>query len=260
MDETLKRRLIGVAVLSLIVLAVAWWLPDRDDGQTRMNPERLPTETRVYDIHQLGESGPVAQSASENVTAAEAASPPNVETRTPAIIGARAMQDPPATQPTDEATEPASPSPAPVATAAVAQPKPKPQPKPTTQSATTTQSDAEAKPAVAPKPEPVPAPTTAPRAATETASPSPTVEAQPALTQGDWVVQVGSYGNESNAKAERAKLEAKGYRVEVTSSNVNGRVVHRVRVGPYLEKVDAQGAAASIEELLGRKVAVLRNH
>lgn len=243
MDETLKRRLVGVAVLSLIVLVVAWWLPDRDDGQKRLHPDRLPTETRVYDIHALEQRA----EQGDELAAAEAASPPNVDPESEVVL--------------DNEAEPANaeqPAPAPVLTAAAPSQVPKPSTAPS-------KSDAQParKPEVvnkAPKPEPKPAPKSEPEPVAEQA-PAPKPEPKPSqpLPSGDWIVQVGSYSKQENADAMRKKLEKNGYRVSITSSEVKGRVYHRVRVGPYGKKSDALNAGAKLEKLLGQKVAVLKN-
>lgn len=57
-----------------------------------------------------------------------------------------------------------------------------------------------------------------------------------------WVVQVGSFSEAANAEGLVEKLRAGGlsaYRETLTSSGV---AVHRVRVGPFLERADALGA------------------
>lgn len=262
MDETMKRRLVGIAVLSLIILVVAWWLPDRDDGQKRLNPDRLPTETRVYDIHALDH--PSQRGDDGAPMDGEEAPPPNIDPE----FGQLDSSDTNLADATEEAAAEEAQveiiKPAPITTAAVApepvaapEPKPvaKPAPKPTPKPA----------PKPAPKPEPVkkaepkPAPKPEPKPVTKAPEPVPKPAPSQALPSGGWVVQVGSYGNQENAQAMRKKLEAKGYRVIVTSSQVNGKTFHRVRVGPYPQKSDATGAGTNLEKLLGQKVSVLPN-
>lgn len=262
MDEVMKRRLVGIGVLSLVILVVAWWLPDRNDGQKRLNPERLPTETRVYDIHALN-AEPEAIAEGENPEAG-AEPPPNiapefgqlstteesqpaeaeVETVAPAPVettASRSAIPKPSTQPA------AKPAPKP---ATVTISKPKPAPKPTTVAKTEPKPVAKPKPAAKPVEKPA-----------ETPKPAEVEAKKPAQTlpSGGWVIQVGSYGKQANADGMRKKLEAKGYRVIVTSSQVNGKTFHRVRVGPYPTKTDAQGSAKNLEKMLGQKVVVQSN-
>ncbi len=263
----MKRRLVGIAVLSLVILVVAWWLPDRDDGQKRLNPERLPTETRVYDIHALNAEPAVTQE-DENPEA-EAESPPNISPEFGQLSAATA--DDMAAEESGDANAENSVAPAPVETTASRQAIPKPSTQPTIKPAASTEpTKAAATPEAKPAKETKPAenPVKVQPAAVAKPTPKPVAKevnqeaAKPAqsLPSGGWIIQVGSYGQQSNADSMRKKLEAKGYRVMVTSGQVNGKTFHRVRVGPYPKKADAQSSAQNLEKLLGQKVAVLTNH
>lgn len=97
-------------------------------------------------------------------------------------------------------------------------------------------------PASAPEPAPagkapVPAATPEPAAPPVAAEPS-TPPVEPALS--GWVVQVGSFGREANALALRDKLRAKGYTAFVEKARTDKGLVFRVRVGPELERENAE--------------------
>lgn len=249
MDETLKRRLVGIGVISLLVLIVAWWLPDREDGQKRLNPETLPTETRVYDINQLdkqepqlagdqgldAEAGPESsepegidpdfgQALNEGATVAEAAG----------SDASASESDSDDAQAEDIDAEPA----------ATKEPAIKPAPVSTTATKPKTSKPQQTAKAETPKP--------AAEAEPEEPAPKPVVD-------GDWLVQVGSYSKQSNAESMRKRIAAKGYRVFITSAQVGGTSYHRVRVGPYPAKSDANSAADRLRQLLGQNVAVMAN-
>ena len=264
MDETLKRRLVGVGVICLGILIIAWWLPDRDDGQKRLNPEKLPTETRVYDINSLQAAQPGDSASADNAQAD--APPPDIapefgnaleDARTVADADKGTGEDSSTSKQASSSTSSqtatsSTPKPAPVTTAAVAPAKASPAPQPA----------AKPEPKPAPKPEPAPAAKPAPKPEPKPAAsaPPPEVSDKPALaTRGDWLVQVGSYSNQANAESMRKKLEGKGYRVIVTTAQVSGKSYHRVRVGPYPTKPDASGAAENLKKLLGQNVAVVPN-
>ncbi|MDX1496738.1 MAG: SPOR domain-containing protein [Salinisphaeraceae bacterium] len=270
MDETLKRRLVGIAVISLLVLIVAWWLPDRNDGQKRLNPETLPTETRVYDINQLNANNgqptsTMSDDAQEGEMIAEegAAPPPDIQgdfgmalDEGATVAKAESAQEAGKPQDKPEAKPKPQPKPAPKAETSkpVEQSSIKPAPVNTTGTGT---KQAAAAPKPAPKPEPKPQPESKP----EPKPPEPIVEDTPkAMPSGGWMVQVGSYSKQENAESIRKQLAAKGYRVYVSTAQVNGTTYHRVRVGPYQAKAEAGNAASKLESLLKQKVTVMANN
>ena len=112
-----------------------------------------------------------------------------------------------------------------------------------------------------PEPEPLPEPEAepevqaAPGAAQSRAQPSPAAEPaapepppapqEPAAEAaagplGSWVVQVGSFSNESNAVGLRDKLRQGGFTTQVEKVRVSGKTHYRVRVGPFLERDEAE--------------------
>ncbi len=120
-----------------------------------------------------------------------------------------------------------------------------------------------------PEPEPLPEPEPEPEAASE---PDPGLQAGPAAAEsgaqtspaaepaapeqppapqepaaepaagplGSWVVQVGSFSNESNALGLRDKLRQGGFTTQVEKVRVAGKTHYRVRVGPFLERDAAE--------------------
>jgi DedD protein len=57
---------------------------------------------------------------------------------------------------------------------------------------------------------------------------------------GNWVVQMASLSDEQRALQLRDKLRAAGYACQVQQAKVAGKTHYRVRVGPYLERADAE--------------------
>ena len=54
-----------------------------------------------------------------------------------------------------------------------------------------------------------------------------------------YFVQVGAYSRAEDAEQQRAKLALSGLRASVSEREQNGRTVHRVRLGPFEKKDDA---------------------
>ena len=54
-----------------------------------------------------------------------------------------------------------------------------------------------------------------------------------------YFVQVGAYSKEEDAEQQRAKLALAGLRATVSERDQNGRTVHRVRLGPFDKKDEA---------------------
>lgn len=85
-----------------------------------------------------------------------------------------------------------------------------------------------------------PAPARASPSATE---PTSEPEPQTATTQqpevSGWVVQVGSFSKQSNALGLRDRLRGKGYSAFVEEARTDDGVTYRVRVGPEIERTEA---------------------
>ncbi len=55
-----------------------------------------------------------------------------------------------------------------------------------------------------------------------------------------YFVQVGAYSKTEDAEQQRARLALAGLRAQVSDREQNGRTVHRVRLGPFDKKDDAE--------------------
>ncbi len=68
----------------------------------------------------------------------------------------------------------------------------------------------------------------------------------PVTNPGDplvrWVVQVGSFSDASNADGLVERLRADGMSAYGESVTAGGAAIHRVRVGPFLDREDALAA------------------
>lgn len=197
MDQGLKERLVGAAVLVAIGV---WLIPWVLDG-----PE-TPLDTGASSLQLPAAEEPVPMRTQTLRLGADAESepaPPVPATSEPATAAAAADS------PADPPEEPAAASvEAPVAAA-----------------------------------EPVPVRAPESRAAA-VAPPKPAPPASAAGAKGAWVVQLGSFGEEANARRQAQLAATYGYKAAVSSIRSNGRTLYRVRVGP-LETRGAADAAAS---------------
>lgn len=80
-----------------------------------------------------------------------------------------------------------------------------------------------------------------------------------AVAFGKWVVQAGSYGNESNARSVQHKLAARGYHVYISHFRTAGRTYYRVRVGPYADRAAAERILPEIARVYGGRAEVVPN-
>lgn len=72
---------------------------------------------------------------------------------------------------------------------------------------------------------------------------------KPALTSGgeQWIVQVGSFSQETNAKGLRDKLKKSGFDAFVETAKTPAGAVYRVRIGPLGTRDDAEKLAARVK-------------
>ncbi len=92
------------------------------------------------------------------------------------------------------------------------------------------------------------APAAMPQASAESSTPAPG-------PLGSWVVQVGSFSSEQNALRLRDRLRKEQFATQVERVVVDAKPHFRVRVGPYLERAEAeqqQKKLASAFDLKGR--------
>ncbi len=73
------------------------------------------------------------------------------------------------------------------------------------------------------------------RSAAASAAAEPTAPVDPF----DYFVQAGAFRTQGDADAQRAKLAMLGWEARVNEREQNGRTVFRVRVGPFVKRVDA---------------------
>ncbi|MFP4160936.1 MAG: SPOR domain-containing protein [Ectothiorhodospira sp.] len=62
-----------------------------------------------------------------------------------------------------------------------------------------------------------------------------------------WVVQVGSFGRRENAQAEVERLRDAGLPAFMEDSDAEGRVLHRVKVGPEVDRRAAERLKSRLE-------------
>ena len=107
----------------------------------------------------------------------------------------------------------------------------------------------------------VPTPVAPTKPVTKTSAPSsekPEVS-KPASTSSNqlWVVQLGSFSDELNAKGLARSVSEAGFKVEITPLFAKKGTVWRVRVGPYASRELAVKATTQLREKLGRDGLVM---
>jgi DedD protein len=72
--------------------------------------------------------------------------------------------------------------------------------------------------------------------------PSPGMPSRTAttMTQGDWILQVGSFSQQANALSLRDRLKKSGYQVSVRDVKGAGGTIHRVLIGPVSDRPAAE--------------------
>jgi cell division protein FtsN len=68
----------------------------------------------------------------------------------------------------------------------------------------------------------------------------------PAAANGDWTVQLGSFGEEANARRAAQRAGTVGYKAETSSFRSGGRTLYRVRVGPQRTRAEADATASAL--------------
>ncbi len=207
MDQGLKERLIGAAVL--VALGV-WLIPWLLDGRQ----EQVELETSRSTVRLPAPDGPLpVRTQTLNVDAAR--SEPIRERDASRRGRAGAPRRPPLRRPPSR--------------------RPTPPPAP----ATRERAGAEASRAAESRRRPAAAPrvaTASPPAPASKPAPKPAASATlagHAGATGDWAVQLGSFGDEENAKKLAQRVNVYGYKPEVATIRSSGRAMYRVRVGPY---------------------------
>ena len=85
---------------------------------------------------------------------------------------------------------------------------------------------------------------------TPTAPAAKTAATAPAAKSGDeayvFFVQTGAYSSVEDAEGQRGKLALLGYSARIVEREQSGRTVHRVRLGPFEEKTEADDIKAKV--------------
>ena len=211
MDEALKARLIGAAVLvAVAVLLIPELLSGRKPVESVAAEGEAPRGTRTVVIDLTGGVARPAEPAEARVQVPSAAVPPVGHEAAPAAV--------PKAAPTYETLAPVS--------------------------------GTEGKTAGRDTAPPVPGPALPVASAPEPATPSPASTppvAAPRAAAGGWAVQVGAFGSAATAHGLVKKLAADGYRAFVAPVQRGGKTLHRVRVGPEPDKAGADRVAGQLK-------------
>lgn len=214
MDQGLKERLIGAAVLVALGVWLIPWVLDGHNEQTEINDNALrlpapeePLPMRTETIRIGADDEPAVTQPLLAAPVEPVAVPANVVDDSADLLAA--VEEPPAAPAvTAPAAAPASAAPAPAATTAAASRAP-------------TQAEP-AKPAAKP------------------AAPERTAQ------KGDWVVQLGSFGEEANARRLAQRVGTFGHKADVSTIKSNGRTLYRVRVGAFDSRAKAEATASAL--------------
>lgn len=79
-------------------------------------------------------------------------------------------------------------------------------------------------------------------------TPSPQPQAKQAVQAFDYFVQAGAFARNEDAEQQRAKLAMMGALAKVSEREQAGRVVYRVRVGPYPSREEADNQLTRLQE------------
>jgi DedD protein len=213
MDEALKARLIGAAVLvALAVLLIPELLSGHKPAGAGDGATAGPGGARTFIIDLPGSSPGPGQAA------APATGPGRV-------VAQPATASPGAGRDSGPATPAAGSSGGPAAAVAAKAPP-----------ASATEVAAKASPASA-------TPSTS-------SAPAPTAAAQPAASsspRGGWAVQVGAFGSVATANKMADQLRSAGFKAYVSPVSRSGKTLQRVRVGPEADRARADSLAASLK-------------
>ncbi len=76
--------------------------------------------------------------------------------------------------------------------------------------------------------------------------PTPAKAATKPPVEGEWTVQLGSFGDEANAERLAGRVSTYGFDADVSPYRAGGRLMHRVRVGPQKTRAEAEAVASSL--------------
>ncbi len=248
MDQGLKERLIGAAILvALGVWLIPWVLDGGGEHETAPTTLELPVPEqaapmRTHTIHlDADRSTPVPAAA--DAAAASSATPRPAPTAEPQAATAasepersRTAAEPQVSPAAAEAQASAPAAEAQVGAAA----RPRSSPASAEAASTGGAAGAEDRGRTA-------APTEdRGTTAASTEDRGRTAAPTGAAAEGDWTVQLGSFGEEANARRLVERVATYGYKAEISSVRSGGRTLYRVRVGPHATRAQAQAAASAL--------------
>ncbi|KAA2285818.1 SPOR domain-containing protein [Arenimonas fontis] len=231
MDQALKQRLIGAAVLvALAMIFLPMLLQEREqalDDAARVPLEMPAAPERDFETRELPLLQPVPPAEGGAVLGLE---PGEDGGRHDPDAVATVVPDAPAPRREEPASGPGDETPALAVDAASGEPVAAP-----TGSVR----------APAPVPQPVPPP------------PHADSTLPPTAAAGAWAVNVGSFSNLDNARTLAGRLRAQGLQVSSETVDVNGRPAMRLRVGPYAERALAEAARLRVQTVSGSPAVVV---
>lgn len=86
------------------------------------------------------------------------------------------------------------------------------------------------------------------------------VAAPQSNTEAAWVVQVGSFSQSTNALTLRNKLRKKGFTAFVEKLKTEGKTIYRVRIGPELQRANAEKQQKRLQRIMGMKGIVMEHN
>lgn len=79
------------------------------------------------------------------------------------------------------------------------------------------------------------------------ARPGPDLSTTGASEAFVYFVQAGAYARTEEAEAQRAKLAIQGFESKITEREQSGRTMYRVRVGPFVQRAEAEKVKESLD-------------
>ncbi|MBC8310887.1 MAG: SPOR domain-containing protein [Candidatus Marinimicrobia bacterium] len=89
--------------------------------------------------------------------------------------------------------------------------------------------------------------------------PMPTFPSKKAVVKQPFSLQVGAYGEASNADHQKSQLDAVGYPARVELKESNGRTLYIVKIGYYSDRMMAKAAGRELKSTLSIDTIVVAN-
>lgn len=226
MEEGAKRRLVGAAVMVLLlVIFLPMFLEEEAESPVPDRDMSIPTRPKFDQGYEASVTDGPDEPATSRVSEPQGSDP--------------------GTLPQELAPPPIFEAPAAVETESEAAPEPEP-PVLVREKPPAPESKAAPERPVAPKQPPAPKPPPAQR--------DPAV----ASTLSTWVIQVASVRDPSRAQALQQELRGKGFPAFIEQADVKQNLWHRIRVGPEADRRRIESMAASIKAQTGLEVQIQR--